>query len=185
MWNQQQLQMMLLDGVPFHGPLTRYEKLLVAHAPGIPGTFSPSPRVSDPEMHHGTCVTHVPWCMSVSLTSGFLWRRWRGKRSRHSWRMRNPQFCVSVRRHVPTFHIHISQNKLPKYLLWELPLSTILNVQANVSIPVCMLPAMYLNLNWYLTTQTIITSHAVHSTASWTRSEGIWMGPDFPFPDGW
>ena len=27
--------------------------------------------------------------------------------------------------------------------------------------------------------------HAVHSTASWTRSEGIWMGPDFPFPDGW
>ena len=27
--------------------------------------------------------------------------------------------------------------------------------------------------------------HAVHSKASWTRSEGIWMGPDFPFPDGW
>ena len=27
--------------------------------------------------------------------------------------------------------------------------------------------------------------HAVHSTASWTRSEGIWVGPDFPFPDGW
>ena len=26
--------------------------------------------VSDPGMHHGTCVTLVPWCMSVSLTSG-------------------------------------------------------------------------------------------------------------------
>ena len=26
--------------------------------------------VSDPGMHHGTCVTHVPWCMSVSLTCG-------------------------------------------------------------------------------------------------------------------
>ena len=24
--------------------------------------------VSDPDMHHGTCVTHVPWCMSGSLT---------------------------------------------------------------------------------------------------------------------
>ena len=26
------------------------------------------PLVSDPDMHHGTCVTHVPWCMSGSLT---------------------------------------------------------------------------------------------------------------------
>ena len=24
--------------------------------------------VSDPGMHHGTCVTHVPWCMPGSLT---------------------------------------------------------------------------------------------------------------------
>ena len=28
------------------------------------------PLVSDPGMHHGTCVTHVPWCMSWSLTRG-------------------------------------------------------------------------------------------------------------------
>ena len=70
-----------------HGPLTsltRYVKLWVAHAPGMPGTFSPPPRVSDPDMHHGTCVTHVPWCMPGSLTSGFLRTWWRGKRSRHS-----------------------------------------------------------------------------------------------------
>ena len=26
------------------------------------------PLVSNPGMHHGTCVTHVPWCMSGSLT---------------------------------------------------------------------------------------------------------------------
>ena len=26
--------------------------------------------VSDPGMHHGTCVTHVPWCMSGSRTCG-------------------------------------------------------------------------------------------------------------------
>ena len=52
-------------------------KIAGAHARGMPGTFSPSPLVSDPDMHHGPCVTHVPWCMPGSLTSGFLWnRRW-------------------------------------------------------------------------------------------------------------
>ena len=58
-----------------HGPLTRYVKLRVAHAPGMSGTFSchrlqRKPLVSDPGMHHGTCVTHVPWCMSGSLSGG-------------------------------------------------------------------------------------------------------------------
>ena len=47
-------------------------KIAGAHAPG---TFSPSPQVIDPDMHHGTCVTHVPWCMPESLTCGFLWNR--------------------------------------------------------------------------------------------------------------
>ena len=28
------------------------------------------PLVSDPGMHHGTCVTHVLWCISGSLTRG-------------------------------------------------------------------------------------------------------------------
>ena len=60
-----------------HGPLARYENLRVAHAPGIPETFSLPPRLSDPHMHHGTCVTHVRWFMSGSLTSGFLWSQWR------------------------------------------------------------------------------------------------------------
>ena len=83
-----------------HEPLTRYVKLRVAHAPGMPGTFSPAPQVSDPDMHHGTCVTHVPWWMPGSLTSGFLWMRWRGKRPRHSRRMRNPQFYVSGKRPI-------------------------------------------------------------------------------------
>ena len=54
-------------------------KIAGAHAPGMPGTFSPSPQVSDPDMHHGTCVTHVPWCMPGLLTSSFLWNRRRGK----------------------------------------------------------------------------------------------------------
>ena len=59
-------------------PLARYVILRVARAPGMPGTFSPPPLVSDPDMHHGTCVTHVPWCMPGSVTSGFLWSRWLG-----------------------------------------------------------------------------------------------------------
>ena len=58
-------------------PLTRRVKFRVAHAPRMPGTFSPPPRVSDPDMHHGTCVTHVPWCMAGSLTIGLLWSRGR------------------------------------------------------------------------------------------------------------
>ena len=82
----------------WHGPLPRYVNLRVAHAPGMPGTFSPPSRFSDPDMHHGTCVTHMPWCMSGSLTSDFLGSRWRGKHSRHSRPMRNPQFCVSCKR---------------------------------------------------------------------------------------
>ena len=80
-----------------HGLLARYVKLLVAHAPGMPGTFSPPPWVSDPDMHHGTCVT---WCMPWSLTSGFLWSRWREKRSRHSRCMRNQWFYVSGKRPI-------------------------------------------------------------------------------------
>ena len=40
----------------------------------------------------------MPWCMPGSLTRGFLWNRWRAKRSRHSRRMRNPQFYVSGKR---------------------------------------------------------------------------------------
>ena len=54
-------------------------KIAGAHASGMLGTFSPSPQVNDPDLHHGTCVTHVPWCMPGSLTSGFLWHRRRGK----------------------------------------------------------------------------------------------------------
>ena len=83
-----------------HGPLARYVKLWVAHAPGMPGTFPPPPRFSDPDMHHDTCVTHVSWCMPGSLTSDFLWSRWRGKRCRHSRRMRKPQFYVSAKRPI-------------------------------------------------------------------------------------
>ena len=50
----------------FHGPPAKYVKLRVVHAPGMPGTFSPPQQIINPDMHHGTCVTHVPWCISVA-----------------------------------------------------------------------------------------------------------------------
>ena len=82
-----------------YGPLARYVQLRVAHVPGMPGTFFAPLRVSDPDMHNGTCVTHVPWCMPGSLTSSFLWSRWRENRSLHS--RRNPQFYVSCKSPIP------------------------------------------------------------------------------------
>ena len=58
-----------------NGPVTRYVKLWVAHAPGMPGTFprhliQRKPLVSDPGMYHATCVTHMSWCMPGSLIRG-------------------------------------------------------------------------------------------------------------------
>ena len=88
----------ILRIIAHYGPLSRYEKLRVAHAPGMAGTFSPPPLFSDPDMHHGTCVTHVPWCMPGSLTSGFLWSQWREKLFGHPRRRRNPRFCVPGKR---------------------------------------------------------------------------------------
>ena len=64
---------------------------------GNAGNVSPPPRVSDSDIHPGTCVTHVTWCVSGSLTRGLLWSRWRGKRSRHSRRMPNTQFYASCK----------------------------------------------------------------------------------------
>ena len=48
------------DDAVNYGPLDRYVKLWVAHAPGMLGTFSLPPQVSLPDMHHGTCVSYVP-----------------------------------------------------------------------------------------------------------------------------
>ena len=62
------------------------------------GNIFPPPQIRGPDMDHGTCVTHVPWCMPGSLTCVFLWSWWRGKRSRHSRCMPNPQFDVSGKR---------------------------------------------------------------------------------------
>ena len=53
--------------VPQYGTLTRYLILRVAHASGMPGTFSPPPWVSNPDMHH---LVRGPW-----LGTSFYWYR--------------------------------------------------------------------------------------------------------------
>ena len=87
-----------MTSLDLYGPLTRCLKLRVVHAPEMPGAFPSPTRVSDPDMHHGICITHVPWCMPGLLTSGLLWSRWQGNRFWHSRRMRNPQCFVSGKR---------------------------------------------------------------------------------------
>ena len=61
-------------------PLVRYVIFRVAHAPGMPGTFTPPPLFSDPDMYHGTFLTHVSWCMPGSLASSFLLKLAAGKK---------------------------------------------------------------------------------------------------------
>ena len=50
---------------------------------------------SDPGMHYGTCMAHVPWCMPGSLTRG-------GGENVPGipGALRNPQFCVSGKRPI-------------------------------------------------------------------------------------
>ena len=85
----------------WYEPLIRYITFLwVAHAPGIPGTFSPP---STPQgivrkiSRHASChVRHARTVMHIGIAKP----RWRGKRSRHSRRMRNPRFYVSGKRSI-------------------------------------------------------------------------------------
>ena len=70
-----------------HGPLARYVELWVAHAPGMPGTFS-SPRVSDPDKHAGIANYRF------SLKS-VAWKTFR-----HSRGMRNPHFFASGKKSI-------------------------------------------------------------------------------------
>ena len=46
---------------------------------GNAGNVFPATGGKRSRQHHGTCVTHVPWCMPGSLTCGFLWSRRRVK----------------------------------------------------------------------------------------------------------
>ena len=89
------------DGpIESHGPLTRYVKLWVSHAQGIPRRFSPPTASKETagkrSRHASRHVRHARAVMHVGIANP----RWRGKRSQHSRRMRNQQFYVSGKRPI-------------------------------------------------------------------------------------
>ena len=98
------------------GPLARYVKLWVAQHRECRERFSPPLRVSDTDMHHGTCVTRLTWYLPRSITIGFLWSWWRGKRSRHSRRMCNLQFCISRKRPINKSIIHPMEEQMAEWM---------------------------------------------------------------------
>ena len=88
----------IISGACHHGPLARYVKLRIAHAPGMPGTFSPA-TAGQRSRYASRHVRHARAVMHVGIASQqFPLKSEAEKRSRHSRRMRNPQFCVSGKR---------------------------------------------------------------------------------------
>ena len=114
--------MKLLNWIWWNGPLARYGKLQVTHAPGMPGTFSPPQPVRDPDIYHGTFVMHVPWCMPGSLTSGIFWSR--------SRRMHNAQFYLSGKRSMVIFpRAYFKRNIISHCIVWPQNIYGHLNIQ--------------------------------------------------------
>ena len=82
----------------YNAPLVRYVKSWVAHVPGMPGTFSPPPTSKETDSWRLRYASrHVRDARAV-MHVGVANPRVRGKRSRHSRPMRNPQFYVSGKR---------------------------------------------------------------------------------------
>ena len=89
----------LFPSIVVHSPWASYQirKIAGCACAGNAGNVFPcdrlqrKPLASDPGMHHGTCVTHVPWCMSGSLTRG-------GKTFPVIPAHAHPQFYVSGKR---------------------------------------------------------------------------------------
>ena len=89
--------------------------------------FQRKPLVSDPGMHHGTCVTHVPWCMSGSLVCGdgenvpgipgacasASLRIWQEAHGGHHFLSRHPQRCC----HVITYSMITALDQVTKQIL--------------------------------------------------------------------
>ena len=84
-------------GTVYH-KLIIWGQLRVAHATGIPGKFSSTSKETANQRPR-----HAPWHVRharVVMHVGIANARWRGKLSRHSRRMRNPQFYVSYKKPI-------------------------------------------------------------------------------------
>ena len=78
--------------------MQRCVKVRVSHAPGMSGTFSPPPTSKETAGYRSRLasrhVRHARALMHVMIANP----RWRGIRSQHTRRMRNPHFNVSGKR---------------------------------------------------------------------------------------
>ena len=85
---------------PFHGPLSKYVNLRVAHARGMPRTFSLPPTSKETASWRSWDASrHVRDARAV-MHPGIANRRLREIRSRHSPRIGNPQIYVSGKRPI-------------------------------------------------------------------------------------
>ena len=114
-----------------YGPLARYAKLRVAHAPGSPGTFSLPPTLKETaslqSRHASRHVRHARAVMHVGIAKP----RWRGKRSRQFRRMLNPQFYVSGKRSIDCTVAAETQLSQYRYQLAEYDDATTSDTQAR------------------------------------------------------
>ena len=87
------------------------------------------PLVSDPGMHHGTCFTHMPWCMSGSLTRGGgenvpgipaacaptilrIWQEAHYRKNESSYDKFDPQDQTAIVSEIKLFHWTILNSKM-------------------------------------------------------------------------
>ena len=105
--------------------------------------FSLPPLVSYPDMHHGTCLTHLPWCKPESLTSGFGLSRWRGNRSWHSRCMHNTPYYASGKRPIATLVAGVSCSILLRYILSQGYVLLKLHLANGVNVNVKMILWIY------------------------------------------
>ena len=83
---------------PWHGPLTRYVKLQVAHAPGMSGTFSPAADFKrNRQLAIPTCITARAWRTCRDACRDRL-PAVTGKTFPAFPAHAHPQFCVSGKR---------------------------------------------------------------------------------------
>ena len=81
----------------FHWPLIKYLKLRVTHALGMTGRFSRAPTSKETTSYRSRLASRLVRHARAVMHVGIANPRWQGKRSRHSRRMRNPQFTYLVR----------------------------------------------------------------------------------------
>ena len=134
-------------------------------------------------MHLGTCITHMLWCMQGLLTSSFLWSRWRGKLSRYSQHMRNPQFCISGKRPKGKLWDFIVRNMHTSQLWWQL-YKIIVNSQktshsllpwASYGVSLVSISKQKYNLALYHSISVIITTYGIPTLQSLYTVHHIWQ----------